>query len=139
MQIVQGVGAALGQQLGSEFSRSLRAEHLDANVFSRPKSFSGKADESATWSCPPESMVSRFGFGAELENAAISEPSDLQLRDMTPETRNRASVLYDVLLGVLRGESAIILKTVERTNGFQAWARLNTSTRGASPEDTLER
>ena len=78
------------------------------------------------WVFTFSSVAGLLGFEDGLNTAALTDDGLLTIASMDERKRLQAKAVWFLLVNVCRGKAHIVLKTVEKHNGFMAWKRLGT-------------
>ena len=97
---------------------------INPKLLERCPTFSGKDEDYVEWVFTFSSVAGLLGFEEGLNTATMTDDGLLTIASMDDRNRLQAKAVWFLLVNVCRGKAHIVLKTVEKHNGFMAWKRL---------------
>ncbi len=118
----------------TEAAKAARAKDVTpdwSKLLTKPATFDYKSQEDEIknfkdWSWQLMQYVSAIdsAFTKELDDLASNPNNPMDLSTASSSTRERATKLYGLLAGLLRGRALQTLKSVPNSDGYEAWRQL---------------
>jgi len=126
--------------MASVRAESFAAAALDPTRAIRPPSFGGRREEFEAWAFQFEAYCGLLGWSVPVEAAIhrAGEDTPLNVADQGEEVRRQSSVLYHLLVTLVRGPALSLIKLTPRGEGLEAIRRIYREYRPQIEEDFAE-
>eukprot|EP00971_Amphidinium_carterae_P340730 6479190-Amphidinium_carterae.1 len=133
MLLMQQMAQTTAQAVAQHLQQTMRSEDTTVKTFSKPKVFDGTDSSWPMWSWRLEATVASLGFETALSAAGAQKPDDMMsIVDMDVDVSRQGKQLYAMLVESCEGKAAALLRTCEKGNGFQCWAKLKQEYEGSA-------
>ena len=99
---------------------------VDSRLLGKPPVFTGKDSDWADWCFSTQAYLETLGDGvADCIKTVLEQNRLLSLAGMRAGSQADAREIYFVLIMILKGPPLLLLRQVEKGNGYEAWRRLH--------------
>jgi len=107
----------------SAAAAELAAKMVDLRNFAKPPTFDGSDASWHEWKFRFMNVMSLLGLSEALELSA-RQPREIPWLELSPSHRERAVLVYNILVTVVSGRALSLTRMVKYRNGYECWRSL---------------